>query len=70
MSPGCPNHQTLRTTPLETRFAVAAFGLLGYECNFCDLKKEESEAIKAQIISLQKMAQCAAQGIFYRGRRF
>ena len=24
----CPNHQTLRETPLETRFAVAAFGSL------------------------------------------
>ena len=24
----CPNHQTLRVTPLETRFAVAAFGYL------------------------------------------
>jgi alpha-galactosidase len=30
---GCPNHQTLRNTPIETRFEVAAFGLLGYECN-------------------------------------
>ena len=26
---GCPNHQTLRVTPLETRFGVAAFGVLG-----------------------------------------
>ena len=44
-----PNHQTLRRTPLETRFAVAAFGNLGYECNFCDMSKEELEAVKAQI---------------------
>lgn len=67
---GCPNHQTLRTTPLETRFAVAAFGLLGYECNFCDLKKEESEAIKAQIILYKKWRSVLQQGIFYRGRSF
>ena len=26
-----PNHQTLRSTPLDTRFNVAAFGILGYE---------------------------------------
>ena len=25
-----PNHQTLRATPPETRFGVAAFGVLGY----------------------------------------
>ncbi|MBP5453887.1 MAG: alpha-galactosidase, partial [Lachnospiraceae bacterium] len=24
----CPNHQTLRNTPIETRFNVAAFGVL------------------------------------------
>ena len=38
----CPNHQTLRVTPLETRFHVAAFGLCGYECNLGDMKEEES----------------------------
>ena len=29
----CPNHQTHRVTPLNTRFNVAAFGVFGYECN-------------------------------------
>ena len=28
-----PNHQTLRNTPIETRFNVAIFGIFGYECN-------------------------------------
>ncbi|MBR2046924.1 MAG: alpha-galactosidase, partial [Agathobacter sp.] len=27
----CPNHQTLRKTPMASRFQVAAFGVLGYE---------------------------------------
>ena len=45
----CPNHQTLRVTPLETRFHVAAFGLCGYECNLGDMKEEERAAVKAQI---------------------
>jgi alpha-galactosidase len=44
-----PNHQTLRVTPLETRFNVASFGILGYECNLHDMKKEDMEEIKAQI---------------------
>lgn len=45
----CPNHQTLRVTPLDTRFSVACFGVFGYECNFCDMKKEELDQIKVQI---------------------
>lgn len=70
MSPAAQIIRHWRTTPLETRFAVAAFGLLGYECNFCDLKKEESEAIKAQIILYKKWRSVLQQGIFYRGRSF
>ena len=45
----CPNHQTLRRTPIETRFNVASFGVLGYECNLCDMSKDDIEAVRAQI---------------------
>ncbi len=62
----CPNHQTLRTTPLETRFAVAAFGVLGYECNLCDMKKEDLDAIKLQITLYKKYRKVLQQGDFYR----
>jgi alpha-galactosidase len=65
---GCPNHQTLRRTPLETRFAVASFGILGYECNFCDLKKEDAEAVKQQIALYKKWRSVLQHGTFYRGR--
>ena len=51
---GCPNHQTLRNTPIGTRFAVASFGVLGYEMNVSESPKDELEEIKAQI-SLYKM---------------
>ena len=44
-----PNHQTLNTAPMETRFAVAVFGCLGYECDPCDLSGEEREEIREQI---------------------
>lgn len=44
-----PNHQTLRETPLSTRFAVAAFGALGYECDIRDLSSAQKQAIKEQI---------------------
>ena len=66
----CPNHQTLRTTPLETRFAVASFGICGYECNLCDTKKEELAAIKEQIELYKKWRSVLQWGRFYRDRNF
>ncbi len=65
-----PNHQTLRETPLETRFNVAAFGVLGYELNLCDLKAEELKAIKAQIELYKEWRSVLQFGDFYRGRAF
>ena len=64
----CPNHQTLRMTPLATRFNVAAFGVLGYECNLCDMKKEEVAEIKEQIALYKKWREVLQFGTFYRGR--
>lgn len=66
----CPNHQTLRTTPLETRFAVASFGICGYECNLSDMKKEELDAVKEQIALYKKWRDVLQWGRFYRGRSF
>ena len=45
----CPHQQTLRHTPLGTRFHVAAFGVLGYELDFGELTPEERRQIKDQI---------------------
>lgn len=66
----CPNHQTLRTTPIETRFHVAAFGVCGYECNFCDMNKEQLAAVKAQIELYKQWREVLQFGDFYRGRSF
>lgn len=65
-----PNHQTLRRTPLETRFGVAAFGICGYECNFCDMGKEELEAVKTQIALYKEWREVLQTGTFYRGKSF
>lgn len=62
----CPNHQTLRVTPIESRFAVASFGVLGYECNLCDMKKEDIESIKAQIALYKEYRSVWQFGEFYR----
>ena len=64
----CPNHQTLRNTPMATRFQVAAFGVLGYECNLCEMKKEEVQDIKAQIEVYKQWREVLQFGTFYRGR--
>ena len=62
-----PNHQTLRITPLETRFNVAAFSSLGYECNLCDLDQQTLDAIKDQISLYKEWRDVFQTGRFYRG---
>lgn len=64
----CPNHQTLRVTPLTTRFNVAAFGVCGYECNLVDMKKGDREEIKKQIELYKKWRSTMQFGDFYRQR--
>ncbi|MBO4425875.1 MAG: alpha-galactosidase [Clostridiales bacterium] len=62
----CPNHQTLRRTPIETRFNVASFGVLGYECNLCDMSKDDLESVKAQIAMYKQWREVMQHGRFYR----
>lgn len=62
----CPNHQTLRNTPLYTRFNIASFGVLGYEINLCDIKNEEYEEIKKEILQYKKWREVFFFGDFYR----
>lgn len=64
-----PNHQTLRKLPLDTRFNVAAFGLLGYELNLPDLSKKELEAVRKQVELYKEWREILQFGSFYRGRR-
>ena len=65
-----PNHQTLRRAPLETRFNVAASGLLGYECNLSDLSSEELEVIKDQVSIYKKWRSVLQYGDYYRIKGF
>ncbi len=65
-----PNHQTLRRTPLETRFNVAASAVLGYECNLSDLSSEELDAMKDQIALYKKWRPVLQFGDYYRCRGF
>ncbi len=65
----CPNHQTLRSVPVETRYHVAAFGLLGYELNLTDLSDAEREEIRNQITLYKESREVLQNGRFYRGRQ-
>ena len=51
---GSPNHQTLRRSTLDSRFQVAAFGLLGYECDLRELSSDEKKRVADQIAFYKK----------------
>ena len=61
-----PHQQTLRETPLSTRFNVAAFGLLGYEMNLKYLTNLEKKEIQEQIAFYKKHRQLLQYGTFSR----
>jgi len=60
------NHQIFRKTSIESRFNVAAFGLLGYELDLTSLSKFEKECIKNQIKFYKKNRELFQYGKFYR----
>lgn len=62
-----PNHQLLRTTPLETRGNVAYFGTFGYELDLNLLSAEELEMVKKQISFMKQYRDLIqVEGDFYR----
>lgn len=63
---GSPSHQVLRETPLETRFNVAAFGLLGYELDITALTKFQRKVISEQIAHYKRYRKLFQYGTFYR----
>ena len=63
-----PNHQTLRVTPEDTRFHVAAFGLLGYELDLRKLSVEERRAMAEEIRLYKAWREVFQFGEFHRGR--
>lgn len=62
----CPNHQIGRTTPLETRSAVAMAGTFGYELDLTKLSDEEKEAVKRQCADYHKYYDVIHYGDLYR----
>lgn len=61
-----PHQQTLRDTPLSTRFNVAAFGVLGYELELKYLNRVEMQEVKEQIEFYKKHRRTLQFGTFLR----
>lgn len=62
----CPNHQTGRSTPFETRGAVAMLGAFGYELDLCKLSNEEKETVKKQVCAYKKEFAIHCHGQLFR----
>ena len=65
---GDRSHQNFRHTPLETRFNVAVFGVLGYELDLTTLTKFDEVAIKNQIAFYKEYRHLFQYGSFVRLR--
>lgn len=62
----CPNHQTGRSVPLETRGIVAMAGTFGYELNPEKLTDEEKQTVKARIAAFHRYEMLIVEGDYYR----
>lgn len=62
----CPNQQTGRTVPMETRGVVAMTGTFGYELDPEELTAEEKETVRRQIADFHRFDGLLAEGDYYR----
>lgn len=62
----CPNEQTGRITPLNTRATVAMSGTFGYELDVNKMSGEEKEIVRAQIREFKKYYDLIQSGDYYR----
>jgi len=63
---GDVSHQVLRHTPLESRFNVACFGILGYELDLSKITPFESFVIKKQVEYYKEHRSLFQYGTFHR----
>ena len=61
-----PSQQVVRRTPLETRFNISAFGLLGYEFDLTHLTTFETKVIQKQIAFYKQHRKLLQFGTFHR----
>lgn len=61
-----PNHQTGRSTSLNTRGVAAMAGTFGYELDLGALSEEEKNAVREQITRFRTFAPLIQNGTYYR----
>ena len=61
-----PNHQTGRTTPIETRAITAMSGSFGYELDLNTLSDSEKQEVREQITRFKKYGRLIHNGLYYR----
>ena len=62
----CPNHQTGRITPFETRGVVASLGAFGYELDLSKLTEAEKWQVMRQIENYRRIQGLVLKGDLYR----
>lgn len=65
-----PHQQTMRDTPLATRFHAACFGCLGYELDLDHLSPEEKKEVAGQIEFYKKYRRIFQYGTFSRVKTY
>ncbi len=61
-----PNHQTARTTPIETRGVVAMSGAFGYELDLGKISAQEKDLIRYQVRQYHEDEAVLHEGLYYR----
>ena len=59
-----PGHQSLRMSRIDSRFDVAAFGVLGYELDLTRLDEEDAAAVREEIAFYKKYRKIFQYGTF------
>ena len=62
----CPNHQTQRITPFNTRGVIASLGATGYEIDLSKISEQEKEQVVKQIADYKKIDELVLKGDLYR----
>lgn len=61
-----PNHQTGRTTSLQTRGTVAMAGCFGYELDLDTLSEDDKETVRQQVKEYHRFGNLIHHGLYYR----
>lgn len=62
----CPNHQTGRITPFETRGNIASLGAFGYELDLSKMTDKEKDLTKKQVENYKHIQELILHGDLYR----